>query len=171
MFADHTYLQDGLTLEPAKHGTWSFSGFPDRGHVILKGYIHGVDTHVDGIFTLDPIRKKLDGTRGYWEFQKVSDETELKLTDMERKVLGIWSGQANNDSNPKQWLTLLSDHQFMIEYESVGKWHVSGQDLILEWSHEETHRTQKSKLRIDLVHGRLTFNPEGYSLSRPKPES
>ncbi len=171
MFADHTYFQEGLSLEVAKRGTWSFSGFPDRGHVLLKGYIHGVDTHVEGIFTLDPIRKKLNGTRGYWEFQKVSDEPELKMTDLERKLLGMWSGRAQNDTTPQQWLTLLSDHQFMIEYESVGKWHVSGQDLILEWSQEETNRTQKSKLKIDLAHGRLTFDPENYSLFRPKPDA
>jgi hypothetical protein len=169
IFADHTYIQEGLAEQFGNRGTWSFSNFPDRGHVILKGYVHFDATSGDAIFTLDPVRKALVKTGYSWRFQKASDETKLKLTEVEQNLLGMWSGQSHNDSTLKQWLFLLSDHQFMIQYESVGRWHVNGQDLILEWTSDENHQTQKSKLKIDLAHGRLTFDPEGYNLVRPKP--
>ncbi|MEI8281476.1 MAG: hypothetical protein WCG75_03625 [Armatimonadota bacterium] len=171
IFADHTYLQEGLAEQFGNRGTWSFSNFPDRGHVILKGYVHVAESIGDAIFTLDPVRKALVKTGYSWNFQKSSDETELKLTELERKLLGMWSGQDITNSESKQWLSLLSDHQFMIQYESVGHWHVTGENLILEWISDESHQTQTSKLKIDLAHGRLTFDPEGYSLVRPKPES
>ena len=165
IFENHTYFQEVLGWRDSERGTWRFSGFPDRSKVILDSYIHGTDTHMDGFFALDPVRKALSSDRSTWDFQKASDQTKLPMSNEEERIIGYWRGQSSK-SESLQRLYLFSDHQFMIEFESVGKWHIANRQLFLEWISDEDHQPQKSKLSIDLPHRRITFIPEGYSLIR-----
>ena len=168
LFPNHTYTFEGISDRTAKEGAWFVTSYPVSGRLILERFTYGTDTVADGRFDLDASRKVLNKEDGFIasSYAKLSSEPQIKSPENEKFILGHWFLEGRKDKSHEEYF-FTSDHQFLLQFEEVGRWRISGSEVILDWIDDSDNSKQSSTMKIDRSNDSLK-NAEGGEFHRMK---
>jgi hypothetical protein len=153
IFANHTYTLESTNVLLAHSGTWSVSGLPGFGTLILGDWYHGSEVDIrDGNFSIDVAARTLTwpGIGLIQTYKKDSDISSFTETESERFVLGSWFKPSPDEAKPAAIYFFTSDHRFASLQVGVGKWRVEGDRMLVDWSEFESEKVHHDIFFLDL---------------------
>lgn len=171
ILSNHNYEVESSNYHFRKAGTWTISGFPDRGRLILDSYHLGTDTHSDGKLTVDVVAQTLSDPYGSrfmeHKYVKEGEGPEVELPALEKFVLGGWTNNLKWEDNSHRIYYFMSDHRFGVDFESDGKWRIEGSKILLDWIDEDDGKLCSAEVTVNRAKGTMA-EPNGRTLTRIK---